>query len=211
MSTEQIYELAQAITVKVFAGNTWGSGILVDKENNTYTVLTSRHLINLGDEYHVQTLDGRVYPAQKLESWQSETNDIEVLKFQGSHASYQLASLGSLTTVNVGDMVFAAGYSFEVELSQPTDFVLTPGQVSLVLDQALEHGYRIGYTNSVAQGMSGGPLLNDHGQVIGVHGMDKYPLWGDPYIFQDGSRPPAELREQMRRLSWAIPAQILMQ
>lgn len=41
--------------------------------------------------------------------------------------------------------------------------------------------------------------------------MHAYPLWGDPYIFADGSEPEPALREQMVNYSWGIPIETFKQ
>jgi S1-C subfamily serine protease len=84
-------------------------------------------------------------------------------------------------------------------------FHLTRGRISILSEKVIQNGYQIGYTNPIQKGMSGGPLLNAQGKVIGVNGMHAYPLWGDPYIYQDGSLPSPELREKMVQLAFAIP------
>lgn len=43
------------------------------------------------------------------------------------------------------------------------------------------------------------------GQVVGINGMHAYPLWGDPYVFKDGSLPCPKMRAVMEQSSWAIP------
>ncbi len=43
-SPEQIKQLAQSITVKIVSGDNGGSGILIKKEGQVYTVLTNRHV-----------------------------------------------------------------------------------------------------------------------------------------------------------------------
>lgn len=69
----------------------------------------------------------------------------------------------------------------------------------------------MGYTNDIFKGMSGGPLFNAQGQLIGVNGKHKYPLWGNTYIFKDGSTPSEGIRAQMDHSSWAVPVQALFQ
>lgn len=76
-----------------------------------------------------------------------------------------------------------------------------------MLEKPLEEGYQIGYTNDIEKGMSGGPVLNRAGEVVAVNGMHAYPLWGDPYVFKDGSHPEQSLKQQMVRYSWSIPIQ----
>ncbi|HAJ64669.1 MAG TPA: serine protease, partial [Cyanobacteria bacterium UBA8543] len=79
------------------------------------------------------------------------------------------------------------GFPFAMDWSDSMGFVLTTGQVSLLLNRALVGGYQVGYTNEIQKGMSGGPILNRQGKLVGINGMHKYPLWGDPYIYKDGS------------------------
>ncbi|MFM6409050.1 MAG: serine protease, partial [Microcystis sp.] len=57
----------------------------------------------------------------------------------------------------------------------------------------------------IKNGMSGGPLLNRQGKVIGINGIHAYPLWGKSYVFADGTVTSPALWEQMSRLCWAIP------
>jgi hypothetical protein len=72
-------------------------------------------------------------------------------------------------------------------------------------------GYQIGATNSVSQGLSGGPLFNQKREIIGITGRRKYPSWGNPYIFDDNSvATPAE-KAQMQHYSWFIPINFVVQ
>lgn len=204
LSRKQLYRTARSITVKVFSGDTWGSGILIRRKEYSYIVLSSAHLINSATTYKVQTSDGHIFSARLLRSYHTSNHDIGFLEFHSEQFNYEVASLSN-STVTPGDPVIAAGYSFEAESNNSDGFVITQGKISWLLDQALINGYQIGYTNDVGQGMSGGPLLNVYGQVIGMNGMDKYPLWGTPYVFKDGSVPSKEFQEKMRYYSWAIP------
>jgi serine protease DegQ len=90
-------------------------------------------------------------------------------------------------------------------------FKFTTGKISLIASKALEGGYQVGYSNNIEKGMSGGPVLNGKGEVIAVNGMHQEPLWGDPYIYQDGSKPKSSLFSMFSRSSWAIPMETALQ
>jgi S1-C subfamily serine protease len=210
-SAKQLQHLAESITVKVLSRNFLGSGILIHKQGNIYTVLTNAHVLKSGHSpYQVQTPDGRIYTAT-LSSKSDRSgrsyfsgDDLAMLQFRSAN-TYTLASLGSTSTLSVGNEVFAAGFPFDPERNQDKGFVFETGQVSLVLKKALQGGYQIGYTNDIQKGMSGGPLLNRTGKLVAINGMHAEPLWGNPYVYQDGTEPEAPLREEMSQYSWGIP------
>ena len=47
--------------------------------------------------------------------------------------------------------------------------------------------------------------------MFAINGIHKYPLWGNAYIFKDGTTPALSIRRQMQRSSWAIPIQTFLQ
>lgn len=218
---DRVYTTSTAIAVKVLDNeNFLGSGILMSKQGNVYTVLTNDHVLRSGDgPYKIQAPDGEIYAAvEKLRESSFDKNDLATLEFTSEKGNYAIAVLAN--SVEPGDEVFAAGFPFsalegkvfkeETPLQKthpPTlkGFVFLRGQVFLTLEQALEGGYQLGYTNEIEKGMSGGPLLNRWGEVVAIHGMHAYPLWGDPYVYKDGSQPPRELWEQLFHYSWGIP------
>ncbi len=202
----RLRQTAEAITVKILYGAAegWGSGIIVRLEGEVYTVVTNQHVLRGGTSYQVQTPDGRVYSAQAIAIPSFQDRDLAALTFR-SFQTYQVATLATGTQLRIGDRVYAVG--FPAQNPTARGFYFTEGQISLVTNQAFIGGYQIGYTNPVEKGMSGGPLLNENGEVIGINGMHAYPLWGNPYIFPDGTTPPVAVQEQMRLLSWAIPIQ----
>ncbi len=218
LSEKQLQHLAQLMTVKVLSGDFLGSGILIHRQGPIYLVLTNAHVLRSGKPpYQIQTPDGRLYGVElstkgdRARSSYFHGNDLALLQFQSPDATYTVGTLGSALDLNVGNEVFAAGFQFNPEKAKDIEFVFKTGKVSLILEKALEGGYRIGYTNDIQKGMSGGPLLNDAGEVIAINGMHSEPLWGNPYIYQDGTQPQPFLRQQMRQYSWGIPIDTFVQ
>ncbi|MEC4893823.1 MAG: serine protease [Oscillatoria sp. PMC 1051.18] len=211
ISAEQLHQLAESITVKVLSGENWGSGIIIQKKGQTYTVVTNNHVLIFGNgsSYPVQTPDGQIYTANLVKTIDFDGNDLGLLQFQ-SDKNYTIASLADSSILAVDQEVFAAGFPFEADESKARGFVFTIGKVELVINKVLVGGYQIGYSNEIQKGMSGGPLLNSKGQVIGINSMHKYPLWGNPYVFQDGSVASEAMRQEMSQLSWAVPIQTLL-
>jgi S1-C subfamily serine protease len=213
LSTQQLSQLAKSITVKVLSGDTWGSGIVIKKQEQLYTILTNDHVLipGAGGKYQIQTSDGRIYPASVATGFNFAGNDLALLQFKSSNVSYAVASLADSSNLAVGDEVFTSGFPADADSSIDRGFVFTMGQISQVTPQDFAGGYQIGYTNDIQVGMSGGPTLNHQGQVVGVNGLRKYPLWGNPYVFRDGSTANEAMREQMSQLSWAIPVRTFRQ
>lgn len=204
-SPEFLYRLAQAMTVKVLVRDSWGSGVLIRRRENVYSVVTNEHVLLGGQSsFSVQTLDGKVHAA--VETWRSpnvETGDVALLEFQ-SESEYPVARLGKLPAV--GCSVFAAGFPERFNPRQAGNgFQFTRGKVSWILDKVLEGGYQLGYTNAVEKGMSGGPVLNTVGEVVAINGIHPHPLWDAPYIYQDGSEASPKWQKRMEEQSWAVP------
>ncbi|MBD2361210.1 tetratricopeptide repeat protein [Anabaena minutissima FACHB-250] len=208
LSEEQLKRLAKSITVKVLSGENTGSGILLKKSNQIYTVITNRHVLESGIPTKIQTEDGKIYPANVIKGINFQGKDLALLQFR-TNANYRVAPLGNLATVTVNEPIYAAGFPSGDKSPQSQGFVFKTGKVLLVPERAFKEGYQIGYSNEIEKGMSGGPILNRRGQVIGINGIHAYPLWGNPYVYEDGSRPTAALQDLISRYSWGIPIQTL--
>ncbi len=202
---------AQAITVKVMAGDNWGSGILVSRKGQDYAVLTNQHVLWIGESYTVQTLDGKRYGARKNTAASFGNDDLGLIHFQSSTAVYPTAKLGCSLSLSKGTPVFAAGFPLPLNEYSTKGFKFTSGAISLIMPKAFEGGYQVGYSNEIEKGMSGGPVLNRWGEVIAVNGMHQEPLWGNPYVYKDGSEPNSGLKDVLFHSSWAIPIETVLE
>ncbi|MEH2054312.1 S1 family peptidase [Nostoc sp.] len=204
LSLNQLRDRGRAITVKVLAGQGWGSGILIKKQGQVYTVITNAHVLRIGKSYQIQTADGKIYTAQPIKSTQFPDDDLGLLSFRSAN-NYAIAAIAS-SSLAVGDETFATGYPDEQQ-----GLVFTTGKVEYLLPKAFRGGYQLGYSNDIFKGMSGGPLLNRRGELVGINGKHKYPLWGNTYIFKDGSTPVLQVRQKFDASSWAVPIQTFLQ
>ncbi len=216
LSVEEARSLAVAVTVRLLGESGAGSGILIGFDGSKYTVLTNNHVIELmGDKFEVMTGDGKLHKGQIVKEERFQGLDLGLVSFTAPR-KYTVAPIEP-QRVRPQAKLYAAGFpnyravgpdrledtrSWGVEA-----FKFTQGNFIMKLqDKALEGGYQLGYSNEVEQGMSGGPLLNAYGRVVGVNGRLKYPIQGiDAFSFTDGSKPTKEEYELMETLSWAIP------
>lgn len=215
LSVEQLQQLTKKITVKISAKELLGSGTLLRRQGQIYTVITNAHVLRAAKPpYQIQTPDGRVYQASVLQVVEFKKDDLAVLQFRSPDIVYTVATVKETSSLQVGDEVFVGGFtsnltsqklSNQAEKVVKNSFVFTSGQISLLLDKSLEGGYQIGYTNDVRKGMSGAPLLNIHGEVVGINSLHKDPLWDTPEVYEDGSQPEQHLQELITRSSMAVP------
>ncbi|MBO3457156.1 MAG: tetratricopeptide repeat protein [Aetokthonos hydrillicola CCALA 1050] len=205
---KKIAKIAKSITVRIISGNKGGSGTLVKKEGSLFTVITNRHVLEPGKPHLIQTADSRNYQGEVVKGVNFGSRDLVLLQFR-SNANYPVASFGK-SALKLGDDVYAAGFPFKDSPSEARQFDFKSGQVSSLLgEKKLQGGYGIGYTNNIQKGMSGGPLLNNQGQLVGINGIQAQPLWGNPYKYEDNTQPNDTLRQEMKSSSWGIPIEIL--
>jgi S1-C subfamily serine protease len=209
--------VAKQVTVRILTNSESGSGVIIKRVGQTYTVLTCDHVVanSQDNDYTVLTADGRTYAAQWLRSIRFQDTDLAVVQFT-SDQSYRVVEMGDSNALSVGAPVYASGFP-NWQFINPNAvedtrewglraFRLTTGRVEMLPRRSLLRGYQIGYTNEVEQGMSGGPVLNSNGQLVGINGRLKYPLQGiGAYTLADGTLPSETLFQQMESLSWAIP------
>jgi len=141
-----------------------GSGFVVDKAGH---IVTNYHVIEGADQIEVSFSNQDTLRATLVGS--DPSTDLAVLRVETSSRSLTPLVLGNSGVVRVGDPVVAIGNPFG--LARTT----TAGIVSAVQERTITapNGYPIDHViqtdAQINRGNSGGPLLNDRAEVIGVN------------------------------------------
>ena len=175
----EVAEIAKQITVQINSQSSDGTGFILFRDNNNYLVLTNNHVVRDNVAYSIRTHDGKKYPLTGKIGFQKQSNDpdLAIVSFN-SQNSYPLAILGNSDQVQIGAPIFVYGYpsigGLYGEARQPE---FSPGYITSIR-QGESGGYNLRFNVVTSGGMSGGPLLDNSGEVIGVHGR------GDNGIFE---------------------------
>jgi tetratricopeptide (TPR) repeat protein len=172
-SATQVAEIATAITVEIKTVNSSkiGSGILLQRQENTYTVLTAAHVVKEGDSFTLKTADGKVHQSIANSVRQAANNiDLAVVKFR-SNNNYTLTKIGAADNIKIGDVVYVAGFPEPTYAIEAGIFNFTKGEVIGNANKGNDKGYSLIYSNTTFRGMSGGPVLNAEGGLVAIHGQ----------------------------------------
>jgi S1-C subfamily serine protease len=165
-TAEQVNKIAEQITVLI-EGQNQGSGIIIAREGSTYYVLTAKHVVAGGGELKIMGPDRNSFRADSSNVIQLPGVDLAIVSFVSS-GNYEIAQLGDSKTVTVGEQVYVSGWPKPGDTINRQIRQMTAGQISA--RERVNDGYELIYTNPTRQGMSGGPILDIRGRVIGIHG-----------------------------------------
>jgi S1-C subfamily serine protease len=138
-----------------------GSGFVIDNEGH---ILTNYHVIESARQVEVTTSDKAKYKAQVVGV--DPAHDLAVIQIPNSKVP--AAEIGDSKSLVVGQKVFAIGNPFGLSGT------MTRGIISSIRSVRGERGFideAIQTDAAINPGNSGGPLLNSHGQVIGINSM----------------------------------------
>jgi S1-C subfamily serine protease len=140
-----------------------GSGFVIDPRGY---ILTNYHVVEGAQSIEVVLGDQSRYPAKFVGA--DQRNDVALVKIdpKGKHlVALQLGDSGSL---QVGQKVLAIGNPFGFQSTLTTGVVSALGRTvqtsqTTFIDEAIQTDAAIN------RGNSGGPLINSHGEVIGIN------------------------------------------
>jgi tetratricopeptide (TPR) repeat protein len=172
----EINHIAKAMTVSIVGPNkhgelSQGSGVIIQQQGNTYTVLTAAHVVSKTDAtYQITTPDAKPYQIiPKSIRLAPENIDLALVEFQ-TPLPYATAKIGDSNQLNGGMDLYVAGFPLPTAVITETVFVFREGKVTANSAKSFDRGYALLYSNDTLPGMSGGPVLNSEGELVGIHG-----------------------------------------
>ncbi|MBO1045772.1 tetratricopeptide repeat protein [Aphanizomenon flos-aquae UKL13-PB] len=208
-SDSQLQTIAKQITVRVRDKERGASGTIFARKGNSYLVVTNSHVVRRINNINIITADGQKYAAKILPNTNFDKFDLAIVEFT-SNQKYclpsEIAERIASFDINLETQVIAAGYAVSED-----KLVLTTGKIQQIISQpSLKDGYEIGYTSDIQQGMSGGAIISNTGNFIGINGISSYPLSNSAYTYTNGKRPTNTEIQEFRKLSWGIPIKTVL-
>lgn len=172
LTESEVSKVAQGVTVliqNVQNSKEAGSGVIIKRDGELYTVLTAHHVVDKSSSYKLMTPDAKLYLMVQGSIQVFPGVDLALVTFKSSE-SYSVAKMGDSTQSRLGSASFVAGFPVVTEVRSEPTFYFTPGEIAANASRPLKDGYSIAYNNATLPGMSGGPVLNAEGELIGIHG-----------------------------------------
>ncbi|MCG9891560.1 MAG: tetratricopeptide repeat-containing serine protease family protein [Thermosynechococcaceae cyanobacterium MS004] len=168
----QVSKLAQSVTVMIQNAQNpqdSGSGIIIKRDGQTYTVLTAHHVVQRSSAFKVMTPDKKFYPMMQGSVQALPGVDLALVKFNSSEA-YAISKMGDSNLSPSGSASFVAGFPGTTVVRSEPEYYFTSGEIAANGSRPNKDGYALVYSNPTLPGMSGGPVLNEKGELIGIHG-----------------------------------------
>ncbi|WP_309738743.1 trypsin-like peptidase domain-containing protein [Chamaesiphon sp. OTE_20_metabat_361] len=170
MSPTAVAKIAKSVTVAITMPNERGSGAIIARAGNTYTVLTAAHVVKKNNgRYTIELSDGQKYPVSGRQLAPTGNLDLAIVKFQ-SDRNYPVVKIGDSNNAVEGSLAYVAGFPLATAAISKSVYTFSDGKITANSSQPFSNGYSIVYSCNTLPGMSGGPVLNDSGELIAVHG-----------------------------------------
>ena len=169
-------DIAEQITVRIATAeiSSYGSGVMIAKDGNTYYVATAGHVVDENGSYQIVTPDGATHELDNQTIEESDAYDFAIFSFT-SDKDYTVATIGNYTVgANKGQIVFVSGFP----KNKSPQRIITGGVVIEQVETSFatkdsysleDNGRGLLYTNLSYRGMSGGAVLDSEGRLVGIN------------------------------------------
>jgi tetratricopeptide (TPR) repeat protein/S1-C subfamily serine protease len=222
---------ARQLTVRIENSGGSGSGVIIARDGNNYYILTTKHVVQNPEIRQKYTNHQIITYDQDRHNLTgdivAEGVDLAVIKFS-SNSNYPVAQLGNYLQHN-GDLAIVGGFPSRAKINSPlwqwhlnsgiiADREL--GKLATQDKQSFSEGYDLIYTSMSYGGMSGGPVFDTAGNVIGIHGKAESTGTGATILGNSlgisiqtflGLAPKLQIPYQLLTITTKIPAKLNLQ
>jgi tetratricopeptide (TPR) repeat protein len=168
---EEVARIAKPVTVLIETDNSNGSGIIIDRSGDQYTVLTAAHVTSAANQrYTITTNDGEHHQLlpSPVQAFPAQI-DLAITRFT-SNKKYPVAKIGNSDQAAEGSMAFVSGFPRATLAITKSVYSFRDGRIIANSAKPLSGGYAIVYSAHTLPGMSGGGVFNENGELIAIHG-----------------------------------------
>ena len=139
-----------------------GSGVIFSPDGY---IITNNHVVEGATDIKVTLSDRRMFQAKLIGT--DPLTDLAVIKIEGSN--FPNIPLGDSTQLHPGQTVLAFGNPFGFRFTVTRGIVSALNRPNPYNDDARKPGQYIQTDAAINPGNSGGPLVNAHGEVVGIN------------------------------------------
>jgi serine protease Do len=139
-----------------------GSGVIISPDGY---IITNNHVVDGATDIKVTLGDRRILSAKLIGA--DPLTDLAVIKIEGSN--FPNIPLGDSSKLQPGQTVLAFGNPFGFRFTVTRGIVSALNRPNPYSDDARKPGQFIQTDAAINPGNSGGPLVNAHGEVIGIN------------------------------------------
>jgi len=172
LSGQQIADIAERITVWLVGQGEPGSAVLIKRDGDVYTILTAYHVVKdttPREEAYVTTFDKQRHPLDSRSIRRLGNFDLAIATFRSDN-NYQVAKIGDSNRLRTGMDIYVSGFPKATETIPEGEFAFLRGLVVSRISAPQKEGYQLVYDNKTLTGISGGAVINDKGELVGIHG-----------------------------------------
>ena len=176
-----VNQIVKKSTVRIDgAGN--GSGVIFAQDEYGYVVLTNQHVIEDSGDYQIITSDGKSHPVSDIQ--ELEGADLALVYFD-TDRRYSVIARGNSDTLIEGQKLHIAGYPGAQNVaSNRTYRFMSESLIGFLAPSDIKDGYELIYSGEAVPGMSGSPIINEEGQLIGTYGLTDIDIsTGASYLY----------------------------
>lgn len=144
---------------RTFKQRAAGSGFIISQDGY---ILTNNHVIKDADTITVRLADEREFTAEVIGT--DPQSDLALIKIDGENLP--VLPLGNSDAIEVGEWAIAIGSPFELKQTVTVGVISAKGRTRVGI---VDYENFIQTDAAINPGNSGGPLLNIHGEAIGVN------------------------------------------